>query len=113
MKRIFAFFLIICFVALNTSAETIRLKTGGEIEGKIIERTDEYIKIDFQGNTLTYWLDEIHHTEKEADGSLSAELEVYQGPKKNFLWKVDSDNSTVYILGSIHVARDDLYLPFK
>ena len=102
MKRIFAFFLIICFAALNTSAETIRLKAGGEIEGEIIERTNEYIKIGFRGTPLTYWLDEIHHTEKEADELLSVD-------KKNFLWKVDSDNNIVYILGSIHVAREDLY----
>lgn len=40
-------------------AETIILKSGQKIEGKIIEKTNEYIKIDFQGASLTYFLDEI------------------------------------------------------
>lgn len=29
--------------------------------------------------------------------------------EKNFLWKVESSNSTVYLLGSIHVAKASLY----
>ena len=32
-------------------------------------------------------------------------------PKKgsHFLWKIESDNSTVYLLGSIHLAKPELY----
>lgn len=41
------------------SAETIYLKTGKKIEGKIIEMTDKYIKIDFYGTPVTYFMDEI------------------------------------------------------
>jgi tetratricopeptide (TPR) repeat protein len=41
-------------------AETIRLKSGEEIEGKVIERTDKYIKMNFDdGIALTYYIDEI------------------------------------------------------
>jgi len=40
-------------------AETIVLKSGKTVEGKLIEKTDKYIKIDFQGVPLTYFLDEI------------------------------------------------------
>ncbi len=29
--------------------------------------------------------------------------------KKLFLWKISSDNSTVYLLGSIHLAKESLY----
>jgi hypothetical protein len=40
-------------------AETIITKSGKTIEGKLIEKTDKYIKIDFQGVPITYFLDEI------------------------------------------------------
>ncbi|MDO8662881.1 MAG: hypothetical protein Q7K98_06660 [Candidatus Omnitrophota bacterium] len=40
-------------------AETIVLKSGKTVEGKLIEKTDKYIKIYFQGVPLTYFLDEI------------------------------------------------------
>lgn len=39
--------------------ETIILKSGNKIEGKIIERTDKYIKIDFEGVPLTYFPEDI------------------------------------------------------
>ncbi len=48
----------LCFPAIS-SAATIVLKTGQTIEGTIIEKTDKYVKIDFQGAPLTYYFDEI------------------------------------------------------
>jgi len=55
--------LIMLLVSLGSHffvfAETVRLKSGQTIEGKIIEETDEYIKIDFQGVPLTYSFDEV------------------------------------------------------
>lgn len=48
---------IICF------AETIVLKSGKAIEGKIIERTDEYVRIDFEGVPLTYFLEDVESIE--------------------------------------------------
>jgi uncharacterized protein len=32
-----------------------------------------------------------------------------QQPNKHFLWKIESDKGTAYLLGSIHVAKDDMY----
>ncbi|MFQ5733566.1 MAG: TraB/GumN family protein, partial [Planctomycetaceae bacterium] len=29
--------------------------------------------------------------------------------KKHFLWKVESDKGTVYLLGSVHAAKKELY----
>ncbi len=29
--------------------------------------------------------------------------------KKNFLWEVKSDSSTVYLLGSIHIGKKEMY----
>jgi len=60
---------IILFVAVLlfpafTYSEVITLKSGEKVEGKITERTNEYIKMDFYGVSLTYFLDEI----KDVDG---------------------------------------------
>ena len=40
-------------------SETVILKSGYTLEGKLTEKTDDYIKIDFEGVSLTYYLDEI------------------------------------------------------
>lgn len=40
-------------------AETLLLKSGQKIEGKILEKTDEYVRINFAGVALTYFLNEI------------------------------------------------------
>jgi hypothetical protein len=51
--------LIIAIVTGTCFAETIRLKTGKEIEGKIVERTDKYIKLNFNDVILTFFINEI------------------------------------------------------
>ena len=59
MKRIIGLFLVsLSFLSL-VFAETIVLKSGETVEGKKIEQTDNYIKIDFYGVPLTYFLDDI------------------------------------------------------
>lgn len=50
--------LALCFPAL-IFAESITLKSGKIIEGKIIEKTDKYIKIDFYGVLMPFYFDEI------------------------------------------------------
>ncbi|MDD5355623.1 MAG: tetratricopeptide repeat protein [Candidatus Omnitrophica bacterium] len=47
-----------------TFAEIIVLKSGETVEGKLVEKTDKYIKIDFQGVPLTYFLNEIQSVNK-------------------------------------------------
>lgn len=51
--------LAILSVAPFCFAEDIILKSGKTIEGKIIEKTDEYVKVDFKGVPLTYFFDDI------------------------------------------------------
>jgi len=60
-KRIFLVLLLVLGLYFPSSilAETILLKSGKTVEGKLIEKTDKYIKIDFQGTSLTYFFDEI------------------------------------------------------
>ena len=47
-------------------AETIVLKSGKTINGKILERTDKKITIDFQGVPTTYFIEEIDTIRTEA-----------------------------------------------
>ena len=65
VKNIFAVALCSFFICSFAFAETITLTSGQKIETKIIERTDKYIKVDFQGIPLTYYRDEIEYIDGE------------------------------------------------
>lgn len=59
-KKVSILILMICMCfSVAASAETIVLKSGKTVEGKILEKTDKYIKIDFEGVSLTYSIDEV------------------------------------------------------
>lgn len=59
MFRTLLVFLLI-FGCSAASAETIKLKSGKVIEGKIVEQTTDYIKVDSgSGVNLTYYLDDV------------------------------------------------------
>lgn len=100
------FVLVSLFLPNSNFAETIILKSGKTIEGKITEKTSEYIKIDFSGTPLTYYLEDI---ERIVDEELNSHSETKVSEKKCFLWEVKSDKNTIYILGSIHIAKRNLY----
>ncbi|MFA6282429.1 MAG: hypothetical protein WCY05_08040 [Candidatus Omnitrophota bacterium] len=51
--------LLLLFIFPSVFAETIVLKSGKTIEGKILEKTDKYIKVDTEGIAITYYLDDI------------------------------------------------------
>lgn len=53
------------FMATSNFAETIALKSGKVREGKIIERTDEYIKVELFGVPITYFLEDIESIDGE------------------------------------------------
>lgn len=60
-------YVFILFTFLTSSfsfAETIYFKNGQKLEANIIERTVDYIKIDYYDVILTYHLDEIDHIEE-------------------------------------------------
>jgi len=38
-----------------------------------------------------------------------AERETQTASQKHFLWKVESEKATVYLMGSVHVGKEDLY----
>jgi len=97
-------------------SETIILKSGEEIEAEIIDKTDELIKIDFRGVTLTYYLDDIEDiVVRETARKQPAPFIGISSPRKNnpgkkcFLWRFTSGSSRIYILGSIHYVNKDIY----
>lgn len=110
-------------------ADTIYLKSGAKVEGKIVEKTDTAIKVNFQGITLTYYKDEISRISEDAEvvvrtlpaasQLVSPKLTFTPGsPSQSatcFLWEIKSSvGSIVYLLGSIHVAKPEWYpLPRK
>ncbi len=55
----FLWLLLSLSFAFPAFAETIKLKNGDTIEGKMVEKTDKYIKVESAGAALTYYLDEI------------------------------------------------------
>ena len=59
-NRILLFFAVIFLLAGTVQAETIRLKSGLVVEGTIVARTPDAVKIDTGiGVLITYYLDEI------------------------------------------------------
>jgi tetratricopeptide (TPR) repeat protein len=65
MRNIIVIYLTLFLITPSVFAEKIILKNGKSVEGKIIEKTSSYIKIDFEGVTLTYFNDEISSIEGE------------------------------------------------
>ncbi len=66
---VFSIYIILFLLIMNLPlvfAETIVLKSGKQIEGKIIEKTDQYLKIEIEGIPVTYWLDEIERVDEKA-----------------------------------------------
>lgn len=47
------------FMQSLCQSEVITLKSGERIEGKIVEQTDKYVKLDFEGARIIYLKDEI------------------------------------------------------
>ena len=90
-------FILICVLVQPVSSEILHLKNGRVVEGGIKERTNKYIKLDVGGLTIKYLQDEIDH------------VEFKKQIAKNFLWRAESGINKVYILGSIHLAKKELY----
>jgi|GEM_PF-3919460 len=65
MNRVLVF-LIVIFMPVFSLAETIELKNGKVVEGKIVEETADWIKVDTGiGVNITYYKDELKDYKKE------------------------------------------------
>ncbi|MDD5128043.1 MAG: hypothetical protein PHO40_00080 [Candidatus Omnitrophica bacterium] len=62
--------------------ETVLLKSGQKVEGRVIENTDKYVKLDFHGVDLIYYKDEVASITQGVQGNedaVSPQLEsLYQ-----------------------------------
>lgn len=66
-------------------AETVILKSGERIEKKIVEKTDEYIRVEFYGVPVTYFLDDIESIDgEELSPSFKKEEMSLQGVEFHF-----------------------------
>lgn len=69
MKKIFFGNLLAIGILMGLStasfAEVIYLKAGGEVRGKILEKTDKKIKVDVKGITLTYYAEDVDRVESD------------------------------------------------
>jgi hypothetical protein len=57
MALVLAVFVLSCYSF--SFADTVYLKSGNKVEGKIIEKSDDYLKVDIAGVAVTYFWDEI------------------------------------------------------
>jgi len=80
MKRLICLLVLVIVASSIVSAETIQFKSGKEIEGKIVEKTDKHIKLDIGvGMPITYFLDEIESIQTEEDASSSSSFSSQEG----------------------------------
>ena len=59
MKILSLLFLLLFLPTSLSYPETIQFKDGRTVEANIIERANDYIKVDFEGVPLTYYLENI------------------------------------------------------
>jgi hypothetical protein len=93
--------LILIFIPALSFSETVRLKNGHVVEGKILEKTDRYIKIDLDGTTLTYYTEEI-------DGIVKPAVSPPQTISLEINYPVELDNKTkqeIYDLRKSYVSQ--------
>jgi len=64
MRRILLVLMMIC-AAQFCFAETIRLKSGKVITGKIVERNDKSVKVEIEGVPITYYSDAIESIDEK------------------------------------------------
>ncbi|MFA5271475.1 MAG: transglutaminase domain-containing protein [Candidatus Omnitrophota bacterium] len=107
--------LLSIFLLINPAfAEAIQLKSGKIVEGKIIEKTKEYIKLDVEGVTLTYYSDQIAKDNLEDPSSQNSSPQTLP-QKENFLkyritqkFYVKAIDDTNFLKFSMVIPRNDL-----
>ena len=81
MKKV-ALIFFICLVLMNIcyAKTVVHLKSGAVGEGELVERTEEYIKLDYCGVELIYWMDEIESInagQENESAQVAAPCDVY------------------------------------
>jgi hypothetical protein len=84
-KAIVTLVAAIFFLPTLSFAETIILKSGHEITGEIIEKTQDYIRIDLEGVPLTYYSNEIQSIAEERSDTSPLTANYSPEPENNAL----------------------------
>ena len=75
MKKILSGFIVgtLCLSSSWVSAEVLKLKNGTIVEGAIVEKTDEYIRLEVSQIPLTYYLEDIDTVVKDLQSLVQKE----------------------------------------
>ena len=76
MKKIILFLILLFTFLLPSYSELIKLKSGKVIEAQIIGKGKDYIKVDFKGSPLFYYLKTIQSIDEVNPGQYLAKKEV-------------------------------------
>jgi len=106
VKKILLVLVVALFACTNLYAETIILKSGKQIEAKIIEKGSEWIKVDTAGVQLTYFLDEID----TIDGKIAVSGPVSQAALKSAQEAVNAAALVKEEASKIEVAQNKVPL---
>lgn len=95
MKLIF-WPVILLLSASQLFADTLVLKSAKQVKGRIIERTDKYVKIDLDGMVLTFFNEEIQSI-KEEQNEPSAEKPIIESSDTPERFIIYDDKELNYI----------------
>ena len=113
-KKIIFLFIGFIFVTVSAFADVIILKSGRQLEGKILERNSESVKVDFYGVGITYFLDDIAQINGEKINPVSAEPAASKEPTvPSVELKAPSPESTVPPAESVAPPTESTALPVK
>lgn len=99
--------LIIMYLPLSVYAETVVLKSGEEIKGRIIEKTDEYLKLDCQGVPVTYFWNEIIGFDDSKDSQSPVAVPAPEAALRGQGVTDDPLAKRSVLSGIVEVRRDD------
>jgi len=98
-----AFFLYLPF---SLFAETIILKSGKKIEGKIVEKTDDFIKVDLYGVPIKYYFDQIENIGQNKLGQSFLDIAPKTIQQKKAKYLVYSKKNTGYLEAGEQIIFD-------
>jgi hypothetical protein len=110
------FFLAVTVCCLPAFSDTLLLKSGKSLEGKIIDETDTYVTIEYAGVPLKYWKEEIQEITKSQPVSQPTTSPVASQPfsqpapikTATIVIKQDNKQEIAAFVKKIEVLRDDI-----
>ena len=85
-KKIIIYPFLLFFIISPSLAETVYLKDGKTVEGKIIEKTDKYIKVEVSGVPVTFFNDQL---QEDKGKSIDTEIDIPDKDKQG--WYVNNE----------------------